>query len=81
MAAYMENGVITQVGSGDFIRGYIREQQRVYPGGGRREVVGRGRGRGSASSSGGTHLGNLRDAHKIGTAFIYNERNFGVGSL
>jgi len=28
--------VITQVGSGDFIRGYIREQQRVYPGGGRR---------------------------------------------
>ena len=34
MAAYMENGVITQVGSGDFIRGYIREQQRLYPGGG-----------------------------------------------
>jgi energy-coupling factor transporter ATP-binding protein EcfA2 len=30
MAAYMENGVITQVGSGDFIRGYIRQQQRAY---------------------------------------------------
>ena len=28
MAAYMEEGVITQVGSGDFIRGYIRQQQR-----------------------------------------------------
>ena len=33
MAAYMENGVITQVGSGDFIRGYIRQQQRSYNGG------------------------------------------------
>jgi ABC-type multidrug transport system ATPase subunit len=30
MAAYMEDGVITQVGSGDFIRGYIRQQQRAY---------------------------------------------------
>ena len=33
MAAYMENGVITQVGSGDFIRGYIRQHQRSYNGG------------------------------------------------
>ena len=30
MAAYMEDGAITQVGSGDFIRGYIRQQQRAY---------------------------------------------------
>ncbi len=30
MAAYMEEGVITQVGSGDFIRGYIRQQQRSF---------------------------------------------------
>jgi energy-coupling factor transporter ATP-binding protein EcfA2 len=29
MAAYMEDGAITQVGSGDFIRGYIRQQQRA----------------------------------------------------
>ena len=30
MAAYMEDGVITQVGSGDYIRGFIRQQQRAY---------------------------------------------------